>query len=225
MLIAIEGIDGAGKATQAGLLRERLMAHGRRAAVLSFPRYSQTFFARSIADYLAGRFGDLATVDPHFAALLYAGDRLESKPLIADTAAAHNDVVFDRYVASNLAHQAARVPPDARQAFLTWLATVEHEVYGLPRADLTLYLDVTTQAAAGLRDHRGTQTNAPAADIHEASAAYLARCREVYLTLLEQDFYSRWVAIPCCDPNGQVLPPATIADAVWQAVQAAERHG
>jgi dTMP kinase len=221
MLIAIEGIDGAGKATQAGLLRERLAAQGYRVAALAFPRYGQTFFARSVADYLAGRFGALAAVDPHFAALLYAGDRLESKALIADTAAAHDVVVFDRYVASNLAHQAARVPGESREAFLTWLGTVEHEVYGLPRADLTLYLDVSTQAAAGMRERRGERATAPASDIHEASAPYLERCAEVYRTLLTTSFLSQWVAVPCCDAAGRVQPPASIAEAVWQAVQPA----
>jgi dTMP kinase len=219
MLIAIEGIDGAGKATQAGLLRERLAAQGYRVAVLSFPRYGQTYFARSISDYLAGRFGALDAVDPHFAALLYAGDRLESKVVIAETVAAHDVVVFDRYVASNLAHQAARVPPERREEFLTWLGTVEHEVYELPRADLTVYLDVSTQAAAGMRERRGERATAPAADIHEASASYLERCAEVYRALLATSFLSQWVAAPCCDAAGQVLPLATIADAVWQAVQ------
>jgi dTMP kinase len=221
MLIAIEGIDGAGKATQARLLRERLAAAGYRAAVLAFPRYEQTFFARSITDYLGGRFGDLATVDPHFAALLYAGDRLESRALIADAAAANDVVVFDRYVASNLAHQAARVPPAEREAFLAWVATVEHEVYGLPKADLTLYLDVTPTAAAGLRQGRGARADAPTADLHEADASYLERCEQVYRALLATSYLSEWVAIPCCDAAGQVQAPAVIADAVWQAVQPA----
>ncbi|MFN5074984.1 MAG: thymidylate kinase, partial [Planctomyces sp.] len=41
-LIAIEGIDGAGKGTQASRLKQSLAGHGRRSAVLQFPRYGAT---------------------------------------------------------------------------------------------------------------------------------------------------------------------------------------
>ena len=37
-LIAIEGIDGAGKGTQASRLKEALVSRGLKAAVLQFPR-------------------------------------------------------------------------------------------------------------------------------------------------------------------------------------------
>ncbi len=218
MLIALEGIDGAGKQTQTRLLLDHLVAAGYRAATLAFPRYGETFFAQSIAAYLQGRFGALATVDPHLAALLYAGDRLESKPLLTRLAAEHDVVVLDRYVASNLAHQGARVPPAARPEFLTWLATIEYDIYGLPEADLTLYLDITTSAAQGLVHRRGAAGRGPARDLHEIDAAYLETCRQVYLMLLAQGYRSRWVAIPCCDPAGAVRPPEAVHAAVWEAV-------
>src|SRR5438477_4414931 len=118
MLIAIEGIDGAGKGTQSHLLRARLAQAGLHVELLSFPRYGETFFARSIADYLNGRFGPLKAIDPHLPAMLYAGDRFESRALIQQLGGAADVVLFDRYVASNLAHQAARVALDARPAFI-----------------------------------------------------------------------------------------------------------
>src|SRR5438309_1161111 len=67
MLVAIEGIDAAGKNTQAGLLRARAEASGLSAAVLSFPRYGETRYAQFVADYLNGAYGDLGSVGPHFA--------------------------------------------------------------------------------------------------------------------------------------------------------------
>src|SRR5712691_10595259 len=102
MLIAIEGIDGAGKRTQADLLKTQAEKVGFSVAILSFPRYGETLFAKSIADYLNGTFGNLAEVLPQFAALLYAGDRFESRSIITQGSRSHNILILDRYVASNL---------------------------------------------------------------------------------------------------------------------------
>src|SRR5688500_14078278 len=105
MILAIEGLDAAGKNTQTQLLVRRARAAGLRVATLAFPRYGQTFFAASVADYLNGRFGDLSAVDPRFAAMLDAGDRFESRGLIERLTTEHDLLVIDRYTASNLAHQ------------------------------------------------------------------------------------------------------------------------
>jgi dTMP kinase len=42
LLVAIEGGDGAGKATAAAVVAARLEAMGKRTTVLSFPRYAET---------------------------------------------------------------------------------------------------------------------------------------------------------------------------------------
>ena len=82
VLIAIEGIDGAGKGTQAAQLISGLRERGLSANSLQFPRYSATTFGRSIGDYLNGRFGALDQVHPQLASVLYAGDRFESRGLL-----------------------------------------------------------------------------------------------------------------------------------------------
>ncbi|HEY7064321.1 MAG TPA: thymidylate kinase [Chloroflexota bacterium] len=219
MLIAIEGIDGAGKGTQSQLLRERLTVAGLRAELLSFPRYGQTFFARSIADYLNGGLGPLETIDPHLPALLYAGDRLESRDLIHQLSAAADVVLFDRYVASNLAHQAARVPPGRRAAFLAWLVELEYDVYQLPQADVTVHLDVPVPIAAALIARKGARAYTPGADIHEANQAYLAECLAVYRELARDSVRSRWLTVDCTGGTDDVLPVATVTDAIWASVE------
>src|SRR5437764_10848036 len=129
MLIAIEGIDGSGKHTQAELLKGKIRSLGKSTEVLSFPRYGQTLFAKCIAAYLNGEFGDLTSISPKSAALLYAGDRFESRDAIRQLSASQDVLIFDRYVASNLAHQAARVSNDLREDFISWLAKIEYEVF------------------------------------------------------------------------------------------------
>src|SRR4029077_2790190 len=109
-LIAIEGVDGSGKRTQTDLLSRALVARGISCRSVSFPRYG-SFFGIMIARFLNGEFGELEAVDPHFAALLYAGNRLEAKAELDAALAAGKTVLADRYVASNMAHQGSRVAP------------------------------------------------------------------------------------------------------------------
>jgi dTMP kinase len=129
-LIAIEGIDGSGKGTQAQLLLQRLEEQGRRATLLSFPRYEATFFGRTVGEYLNGAFGSLGQVHPFFASLLFAGDRFESRTVLTDALAANDVVVLDRYVASNVAHQAARLAGEARRQLIEAIERVEFEITG-----------------------------------------------------------------------------------------------
>jgi len=221
VLVAIEGIDGAGKRTQAALLADRMRQNGLTSAILSFPRYGETVFARAVADYLNGKFGPLHAVDPHLAALLFAGDRFESKAHLLALAAAHDVLILDRYVASNLAHQAARLPPDARPAFIDWLAAIEYGVYGLPRADVTLLLDLAVETAAALVRGKGPRgyTTRPA-DLHEQDLAYLAETRRVYQALAETGRFGAWHVVPCTATGGGVRAAAAIHADIWHALGA-----
>jgi len=83
--------------------------NGLRAETISFPRYGHTFFSASIAEYLNGQFSGVEHTAPHLAALLFAGDRFESRDLLFQADATHDVVILDRYVASNMAYQSARL--------------------------------------------------------------------------------------------------------------------
>ena len=98
-LIAIEGIDGSGKRTQMDLLAAALRARGVEPVQVSFPRY-ESFFGKMVGRFLNGEFGQLEQVDPHFSALLYAGDRFEAKTLLESSLAAGQTILADRYIAS-----------------------------------------------------------------------------------------------------------------------------
>ena len=154
-LIAIEGVDGSGKGTQSRLLADTLRSEGRRVALLSFPRYSETFFGARIGDFLNGRFGSLEAVDPFLAALLFAGDRLESKPVLAAALAENDIVVLDRYVASNVAHQGAKREGAERAELVRRIEHVEFALNALPRPDVTVWLDLPVPLATRLNRGEG----------------------------------------------------------------------
>src|SRR5213079_1882992 len=145
-LIAIEGIDGSGKRTQVELLAKVLRARGYSVYATGFPQYD-SWFGKMAGQFLNGELGPLETVDPHFTALLYAGDRFEAKPKIQAALNEGKVVLIDRYIGSNLAHQSARAPAEKRDAFRRWIEHLEYNIYDLPREDLILYLRVPPHEA------------------------------------------------------------------------------
>ena len=138
LLIAIEGIDGSGKQTQAKLLELTLKAEGIPVYSTGFPQYD-SWFGSMVGKFLNGDFGPLESVDPHFTALLYAGDRFEAKSRLE---AALNDgkvVLVDRYIGSNLAHQVARARPEKRAEFSLDRASGIHDLRHAARKSDPLY--------------------------------------------------------------------------------------
>ena len=218
MLIAIEGIDGSGKGTQAARLHASLQGIGRRCALLSFPRYQQTEFGKKVGDFLNGRFGTLDSVHPTLVSLLFAGDRFESRDLIEHSLANHDVVICDRYVASNVAHQGAKVSESERQELVSWIQHLEYSIYRLPKAELTLFLDIPVKNAQQLIAAKSKRTYTDkAADLQEADADYLSRVREVYLELANGP---GWTRISCMD-SVSVRSVEEIASDISAAVKSA----
>jgi dTMP kinase len=211
-LVAIEGIDGSGKGTQARLLVQCLEKEGVRTALLSFPRYDATFFGRAVGEYLNGAFGSLDQVHPFFSSLLFAGDRFESRSLLLETRSANDLVVLDRYVASNIAHQAARLEGAARERLVRAIEHLEFGVYQLPRPDLVVLLDLSVECAQQFIATKPARSyTVRSADIQEADADYLARVRELYLDLAQRE--ANW-AVLSCERQGSVRPVDEIAEEI-----------
>jgi dTMP kinase len=192
--IAIEGIDGSGKRTQLDLLARVFEQRGIAFARFSFPRYESSF-GKLVARYLNGDFGSLASVDAHLSALLYAGDRFESKKELESALAKGKTILADRYIDSNLAHQTARVPAEQREAFMVWLTQLEYGLYGLPKEDLVLYMRMNVAEAQRLvgmkasREYTSLQR-----DIHEADTSHLEKAARVYDRLARAP---NWATIEC----------------------------
>jgi dTMP kinase len=166
VLVAIEGLDGAGKSTQVAMLADAVSATD----VVSFPRYD-TFFGRHIRALLDGTGAVSAqTVDPRSMALWYALDRLQ---WARSFGLPDGVVLLNRYVLSNAVYQSARA---SDPALLDWVLRLEFEELALPRPDVTVVLDIPPSVSASRVAHRGET-----ADVYERSLDLLTRVREGYL--------------------------------------------
>ena len=193
-LIVIEGTDGSGKSTQFKRLTERLQEEGKTFQKLVFPQYAEPSSAL-IRMYLGGEFGSKPTdVNAYAASAFYAVDRYASyKKVWGEYYEQGGLILSDRYTTSNAVHQASKEAPENRNKFLHWLYEFEYDKLGLPRPDLTIYLDVPTDFTEKLLRHREADTNTKA-DIHEKDMQYLATCRKIGKKAAE--FYG-WTVISC----------------------------
>ena len=193
-LIVIEGTDGSGKSTQFRLMSQRLTDEGKEFKHIVFPRYSEESSAL-IRMYLGGQFGSKPSdVNAYAASSFYAVDRFASYKM--DWGQWYEDgglILSDRYTTSNAVHQTSKLPEDQQEAYLHWLYDFEYEKLGLPRPDLTIYLDVPTDFTEKMLRSREASTNTQA-DIHEQDTAYLATCRKTGRAAAK---YYGWTVINC----------------------------
>ncbi len=221
MFVALEGIDGAGKNTLAQGLQARARGAGLGARRLSFPRYDETAFGGLVGRYLNGAFGGLDQVSPYFSALLYAGDRYESRDDIAAALAASDLLIADRYCASNIAYNAAKLDPAERAEFIAHFDDIEHRAFGLPRPDLYVLLAIPPAIAATLVARKATRGYTDkAADLHEENRDYLTRCDAVYRQLAREQSGAPWQVVDIVDGGENLRPAEAIADEVWAALAA-----
>jgi dTMP kinase len=186
--------------------------------LLGFPRYTETAFGRRIGEYLNGRYGSLDDVHPLLACLLYAGDRFESRDDLQRAIEDCDAVVLDRYIGSNIAHQAAKLRGPDRDDLCEFIEHLEHEIYRLPRADLVVLLDLPAVQAQQLiaRKARRDYTDR-AHDLQEENTAYLEAVRQMYLDIAAG--HPHWRRIDVA-PGGVLRSIDEIASEILELVTA-----
>jgi dTMP kinase len=194
VLIAIEGVVGAGKRTLTDGLRGSLEADGKSVAALAFPRYGQSVTADVAAEALHGRHGDLAT-SVYAMAMLFALDRAGGADQIRELCRDHDVVILDRYVASNAAYSAARLHQPADGEAVGWVHDFEYGRLRLPAPDWQVLLGVSSELADQRARHRASVDAGRQRDAYERDAGLQQRTGAVYAGLAAANWGGRWLVI------------------------------
>ncbi|HIZ85285.1 MAG TPA: dTMP kinase [Candidatus Coprenecus stercoravium] len=222
MLIVIEGLDGSGKSTQVARVSEYLkLRNGSEPEYLHFPRFDAPVVGDMIARFLRGEFGRIDQVHPMIAALLFAEDRRDASGEIRKWLDEGRTVLLDRYVYSNIAFQCAKIDDADRSLELQkWILDTEYGIYGIPRPDLNIFLDVPVSFVEDRLTHSREGSDREylhgGQDIHEADMSFQKRVREVYLRLCGVD--PGFMRIDCSDDRGRMLPEDKVFDKIREVL-------
>ena len=221
LLVAIEGGDGSGKATQAELTRKHIDEQlGRAVLKVSFPRYGQKS-AVFVENYLNGEYGGINDLPPDVVALLFATDRMAGTPEIKQWLYDNPEgvAVLDRYIGSNLAHQGAKIlDKTERHQFYEVIQNYETSVLGMLQPDKNIVLVLPASVAQTNIDKKDARAYTDKKrDIHEADAEYLERVKKCYEELCEI-YPERYQLISCLDEMGQMRTRETIQQDIHQII-------
>jgi dTMP kinase len=198
-LIVIEGSDGAGKETQTNLLQAFFQSTGTVFESVSFPNYQEAYSA-PVRMYLSGDFGKKPSdVSAYAASVLFSVDRFASfRTTWKDAYEAGTIILADRYIPSNMIHQAAKIEdPDQRKAFLCWVEDFEYRIMGLPRPRIIFFLDMPPEVSHRLRENRKNKADgSDKKDIHERDEAYMVAS---YQTACQVAKAYKWIRIQCVE--------------------------
>lgn len=124
-IIVFEGIDKAGKTTQAKLLEKKL---GSKCVRIDFPDYS-TPVGKEIKQFLDGK----RNYPDEVKMMLLSANRWEKKGEIEKMLSKGTTVIMNRYYQSNLVYGISK------GLKLDWLLSLDN---GLPKADLVIVIDI-----------------------------------------------------------------------------------
>jgi len=220
-LIVIDGTDGSGKATQAELLVKALRRDGRRVKVIDFPEYYQNFFGSFIGHCLSEQYYNFVKVHPKIASVLYAADRFESSDKIKNWLKGGFVVIANRYASANQIHQGGKIKnTKKRENFLKWLASMEYEVFKIPRPDAVFYLNVPIPIVLRLMKERNKSSNRKylkgKKDAHEKDVEFLENSRKSALWLSKTQ--KSWIKIDCTK-DGKIDLRENIHKKIYENIQ------
>lgn len=216
-LIVIEGTDCSGKETQTKMLIEKLKNDGIPVDSFSFPNYDSPTGKIVGGPYLGkdyicdGWFEEgAANVDPNVAMCYFGADRRYNLPIILKKLE-NSNLILDRYVYSNMAHQACKYDnKDERMKAINKIDLFEFEILELPRPDIAIFLYMPYEYGLKLKANRLEKL-----DQHESSYDNQINSIKTYLEL--EDKYD-FIRINCvCD--GQIRTREDINNELYEKIR------
>jgi dTMP kinase len=174
-LVAIEGIDQAGKLTQARAIQEHVQGLGMSCAVRHYPDY-----VTPIGQLVRRALHDQLPLAERARTMLFAANRWEKDAEVRRLVADNVLVLVDRYSWSNVVYGLAQGYDEA------WLRGLEA---GLLEADVTMFLDIPPQESA--------RRKSQARDGFERNLELLEAARRRYLKFAES---LNWIVVDAVRP-------------------------
>lgn len=217
-IIIIEGTDCSGKTTQFDRLIKKLKEDKIKVEQFKFPNYSSPTGKIIGGPYLGKEhisepyFPEGASkVDAKVASLYYAADRYYNKHIIEDLLS-KGHLILDRYVESNLGHQAGKEKDKKkRMRLFKWLDKLEYGMLQLPKPDIKILIYMPYEYGRKLKASR-VQTEK--LDQLESDEEYLKLAEQAYLELAKLKKFK----VVNCVKNNQIRTIDDIGDEIYNYV-------
>jgi dTMP kinase len=161
-IIVIEGIDKAGKTTQANLLLKKFK---NKCVKFDFPDYT-TPIGKEIKQFLDGK----RVYSDQVKMMLLSANRWEKKTEIDRVIAKGTTIIMNRYYQSNLVYGVSK------GLELDWLIALDE---GLPKADLVIVIDIKT-------DTLFTRSKNSVIDTFEKDRELICKVKKTYRLLAKK---------------------------------------
>lgn len=212
MIIAIEGLDAAGKATQTAQLAQRFRDDTRfeEVATMSFPQY-ETETGRAISTHLkkewtarrAVGYDPLDPIDFNYLnelvfQSLMAMDRYAKAEYIESFYRTDRVLILDRYFVSGIVYGSVGGLDD------TWLWQIHSR---LPKPHYQILLDISLEESIRRRPNRR--------DRIESNRPFLEKVRSAYLSVFHNE---KPISPDCWHVVDGVATPQLVNDIIWDVV-------
>ena len=182
--------------------------------LFDFPRHGKKSCAE-VDNYLLGKYGTADEVGPFRGSIFYAIDRYDASFEMKKVLAKGINIVCNRYVGSNIAHQGGKIKDKKkREEFINWVEDLEYNIFEIPRPDLNIVLRVPAEISQKLIGKKQSRKYLKGGkkDIHENNISHLSEAEKVYLDLAKR---KNSILIECFE-NKKLMSIEDIHAQVWK---------
>ncbi len=220
LLISFDGIDSSGKETQARLFAEKIEKQGYLVKCFATPDYT-TKTGQRLKALFQGTDRSWDDLSWREQMALLAANRAEHKQEVITTLNQKGIVIYDRYVPSSLAHMAvsALTPSEIaskRAQVIEEVSEYEYIKNGMPRENLSIFLDIPPKLAFRLLENRKNILSEK-----DEATDHIDLQERIYneyqgMTSTQPDHFTRVE----CVRDGQLLSIDLINELVWEKATA-----